>query len=98
MKINKELLKELIYSDEGCAEFKVVENILTDTSRWSVHYDCVIKHLESGKFYDAAYSCGATESQDEEPFDHLCADEEGNVDLDELFPHKMTIVQYRTYE
>ena len=41
---------------------------LIDTSRWSIHYSIVFAH--EGKFYKTSYSVGATESQDESPWEY----------------------------
>jgi len=37
-------------------------------SRWSVHYKCVLKSPD-GRYYRLCWSRGATEYQDEQPFD-----------------------------
>lgn len=42
---------------------------IIDTSRWSIHHRCVFKDVD-GKFYEARYSVGATESQDERPWEY----------------------------
>jgi hypothetical protein len=41
---------------------------VTDTSRWSVHYDLIFEY--KGKFYKTHYSKGATEYQDERPWEY----------------------------
>lgn len=43
-------------------------NEIIDTTRWSVVYDIVFEH--DGKFYRTSYSVGATESQDESPWEY----------------------------
>jgi len=45
----------------------VVYREISDTSRWSIHYDLVFKYED--KFYKTYYSIGATESQDEGPWE-----------------------------
>jgi len=68
----KEQLKELLWGE--VVGLEVIENEITDTSRWSIHYYLVFQELNSGKIYGTTYSRGATESQDEQPFEYA-ADE-----------------------
>lgn len=46
-----------------------VSDVITDTSRWSVFHTIVFQDKD-GKFYEASYSCGATECQDESPWEY----------------------------
>jgi hypothetical protein len=65
---SKEALQDLV---GGQSDTLVeVQNALADTSRWSVHYDLVFREIATGKLYETSYSCGATESQDESPFEY----------------------------
>lgn len=69
---------------------KVVEDEITDTSRWSVHHRLVFKDLETDKFYLTYYSIGATEQQDEQPFQY-----EGEfIDCDEVIPVEVKVISY----
>ena len=43
-------------------------NEIIDTSRWSTIYELVFEH--EGKHYLTTYSVGATESQDERPWEY----------------------------
>jgi hypothetical protein len=45
-----------------------IEDRVIDTSRWSVHHEIIF--LDDGKYYRTWYSIGATEQQDEWPWDH----------------------------
>lgn len=47
---------------------KTVEERITGHSRWSIHYETVFMH--DGRFYKTTYSRGATESQDERPYEY----------------------------
>lgn len=86
MKFPKETLREMLWEDvDG---FEIVENEISGTSRWSIHYRLVFKH--DGKFYLTSYSVGATESQDESPFEYS-PDE---VECKEVFPVEKTIIVY----
>ena len=44
----------------------ILDNIV-DTSRWSIHHEIVFE--DKGKFYSTHYSEGATEYQDESPWE-----------------------------
>ncbi len=47
---------------------------LVEQSRWSIVYTAVFLHKPSGKHYRLDWSVGATEQQDEEPFEHSVPD------------------------
>jgi RNA-splicing ligase RtcB len=48
--------------------FRIVESGMVDKSRWSIHYRAIFEH--EGKFYETTYSVGATEQQDERPYEY----------------------------
>lgn len=48
----------------------VVFDEIYDHTRWSVLHECVFKAPDDGKFYRVYYSVGATESQDERPWQY----------------------------
>ena len=58
------LREELV---DAIYEASVLDEI-TDTSRWSVYHRFVFKAEDDGKFYETHYSVGATEYQDEQPW------------------------------
>jgi hypothetical protein len=69
MKLTSEQGRSLVYNDlEGWDA--VTEEEIVDTSRWSVFYSRVYKHIGTNKFYEMGYSSGATEQQDERPFEY----------------------------
>ena len=65
-KFSKEILKELIYGNVD--NYELVANNLIGNSRWSLDYDLIFKHEE--KYWRVTYSRGATECQDEQPFEY----------------------------
>ena len=67
--------------------YEVVEDVVTGTSRWSTNYRLVFKH--DGTYYETTYSRGATESQDEQPFDDMYS-----VESTEVVPTQVTITKY----
>lgn len=86
MKFKKQWLQDLVWDDVDDGE--IVLNEITDTSRWSVHYDLVFKFGD--KFYRTHYSRGATENQDESPFEW----EPDEIDCEEVFPTEKTVIVY----
>ena len=73
-------------SHEG---YKLVENKITTTSRWSVHYSLVLE--KDGRFYQKSYSIGATEAQSEEPFEY----DPEEISFKEVFPVKIETTEYK---
>lgn len=65
---NKEDLKEALW--DGSESIEVVDAEIIDTSRWSVIKGMIFKDLSTGLFYQTTYSEGATECQDESPFEY----------------------------
>lgn len=60
IKVSKETAQELIED--------YVQETIVDTSRWSIEYEAIVQH--EGKHYRVFYSRGATEYQDEQPFEY----------------------------
>ena len=88
MKINKEIARNLAWDGE-CDGFTIKENVEFDSSRWSIISRLTVE--KGGKFYQAIYSKGATECQDERPFE----DEGGEVEFAEVFAHEVIKTVYR---
>ena len=63
MKFSTKYLKETLDLPDSA-----VVDTITDTSRWSVHHEIIFK--DNGKFYKTHYSHGATEYQDESPWEY----------------------------
>lgn len=92
IKLNKEDARDIVSGVVGGwgneDKFELISNDIIDTSRWSVIYRAVIKELETGRFFEATYSEGATEYQDEQPFEH------DDAIFTEVFPVEKTVVIY----
>ena len=88
IEVTKEQAREIVYGDS--AEFTMISEEICSVSRWSIHYDGVCQHRETGKYYLISWETGATELQDEEPFDY----EDGPVVLIEAAPTVVTTVKY----
>jgi hypothetical protein len=85
----REDLQSLVGGEE-CEGLEVIEDKITGKSRWSVNYRLVFKDTAEGKFYVASYSRGATESQDESPFEH----DDNIIECDEVWPVEKVVTMY----
>ena len=86
-KFKTETLRELIWEEEFDG-FKLIETEMFDTSRWSIHYNMIFSYED--KFYQTQYSTGATESQDESPFEY----DGPEIDCVEVKPVERTVIKY----
>ena len=88
MEFKKEDLQLMVYEDHDGEVFEVIEDEIIDTSRWSIIHRMVFKL--DGKFYESSYLKGATEQQDEQPYEY----DEDVIECDEVFPVEKTITVY----
>lgn len=72
IKLHKDYLKEELDLPSAA-----IKDEITGTSRWSIHHYIIFAY--DGKFYSTHYSEGATESQDERPWEY-----EDEVDCTEV--------------
>ena len=70
--------------------FEMVQSELVDTSRWSNIHEVVYKDLDSGKFYSSTYSVGATECQDERPYEN----DGDDIEFTEVVPKEVIKIEY----
>lgn len=80
------LLWEDLGEDDG---YTIIKNEMYDTSRWSIHYELIFKFED--KFYMTCYSRGATESQDEQPWEY----DGENIPCTEVTPTEVTVIEYK---
>lgn len=104
MIFHKEILSDLVYEDiitlnEGDYDFKspvTIKNIkkeITDTSRWSIMENQIFSLEDSDglvRYFSTNYSYGATENQDESPYEY---DDEW-IECQEVEPRNVMVVQY----
>lgn len=60
---------------------------IIDTTRWSIVYDLVFEF--EGKDYRTSYSVGATESQDERPWEY-----QDEVECTEVVPQEIVVTRW----
>lgn len=77
--------KEFLQNEDGET---VVDNIINH-SRWSVAHERIFKH--EGRFFRTTYSVGATESQDEAPYEY----EEDLIECEEVQPFQELVTVYK---
>lgn len=80
MKFSKEFLQD----DGG----ETVYDKVIGRRRWSLDRERVFKH--EGRYFRTRYSVGATENQDERPYE----DEDDEIECVEVFPVEKTVIVY----
>lgn len=88
MKFPKDFMREdVLY---GCNEdVEMIYDDIIDTTRWSEIHEIVFKYQD--KFYMTTYSCGATECQDESPFEY----DDDEIQVTEVKPVEVTVTKYK---
>lgn len=72
-------------------EFSLVSCELVDTTRWSHVHEVVYKDLLTGKFWMSSYRTGATECQDESPYEY----DGDEIELTEVVPVEIKTTIYK---
>lgn len=80
MKFKKEFLQDM--------EGETIEDVMIEHKRWAVVHRRVFKH--EGKFYITRYHVGATESQDESPYEN----DPDLIECNEAVPVEKTVIVY----
>jgi hypothetical protein len=70
-------------------DFKQIQESISHTSRWAIHYNIVVQRISDSKYFSSYYSVGATESQDQRPYEY------DEPKFTEVFP---TIEQITVYK
>lgn len=89
MKFKKEDLQNIVWEDHDGTKFELIRDEIIDNTRWSIVHGMVFKF--DGKFYSTSYSVGATESQDEGPFEY----DPDQIECAEVEPIEVTVIEYR---
>ncbi len=69
-------------------EFELILDEIVDHSRWSVIHYVVVKRVNDGKYFSSGYSLGATESQDERPYEY------SDRVFNQVFPKEKIVIEY----
>jgi hypothetical protein len=70
-------------------EFELISEHIYDTGRWSIKYITIVKRVSDGKFFKSLYQVGATEYQDEGPYEY-----DSKAVFTEVFPVEKTVILY----
>lgn len=92
MKFQRKFLQDLTYGDHDPIIVELIEDEICDNSRWSITYSMIFKVVATGKYYSTCYSRGATEQQDEGPYEYSPAE----IECTEVEPKKVEVIQYVT--
>ncbi len=87
VKFKKQFLLEVL--SDGIEGAHILKDEIEETSRWSVHYHLVFEYKD--KFYSVGYRVGATESQDEGPWQY----DGDEIDCTEVKPVEEKIIVYK---
>lgn len=86
MKFKKETLQDLV--GDAVDGYEIIYDKIDGNSRWSIIHEMVFKF--DGKFYMTSYSVGATECQDESPYEF----DDDEIECKEVFQKQKTITVY----
>ena len=87
IKFTGEEARTIVYEDSE--DFKVIQDDILETSRWSELHKIVVQQISTSKFFDSIYSRGLTEQQDEQPYEY-----EDEVEFYEVYPISVITTQY----
>ena len=88
MLFKKEFLLDLLECPTSVEDTKIINNEIVDHGRWSITNKMIFQHKD--KFYVTTYKYGATECQDESPYEY----EKDEIECKEVFPVQKTITVY----
>jgi hypothetical protein len=88
MLFKKEFLKDLAHDDYDKNEVEVIYTDLIDSNRWSLVYEQIF--LFNDKYYRTVYQVGATEQQDERPYEYDLEE----IECEEVVPKEITKIIY----
>ena len=60
--------RDIVYEDHP--DWETIEKNTDGSSRWSIYWKGIFKHIPSGEHFSVGWSVGATEQQDEAPFEY----------------------------
>lgn len=89
MKLSSEDALNLVYDE--LEDWQKIESHIVGHSRWSVQHEGIYQYMPTGKFYKFKWSVGATEYQDESPFQY-----EDEVEPIEVQPTFVTVQKWET--
>jgi hypothetical protein len=79
-----------IVCDDFDGGLERIDDEIVEHSRWAVRHRLIFKAVDDGKLYCVHYRVGATESQDEAPFDN----EGAEIECVEVVAVDITVTKY----
>ncbi|MND20308.1 hypothetical protein D3C87_1014010 [compost metagenome] len=79
------------FEGESRVNFRLVHAAMVDTTRWSHVYERVYWDLDTGKYWRTTYMTGATECQDESPYENDGAE----IEFNEVVPVEIKKTIYK---
>ena len=88
LKIEQEVAQGLAYGDYDNTIYDVISNKIVSKGRWTYRSELIIKTIADGRLWKSFYNQGATESQDESPYEY------GEPKFKEVFPKQVEVTIY----
>ena len=85
----REALQDLLI-EGGTEDLGLIDDIISGKSRWSINHNLVFTEKATWRFYRVRYSEGATEQQDERPFEY----DGDDIEAEEVRPVKRVVTVY----
>lgn len=80
--------RNLVWKDlDEDEDYEVIVDEIISTTRWAIVHKLIFKH--DGKFWQTTYNVGATEMQDEIPFDYTEV-----VKCSQVVPKEIATIKY----
>jgi hypothetical protein len=86
LNITAEQAREILFEDND--DFKIISDEIIENSRWSILRLLTVQRISDGAFFRASYSVGATEQQDERPWEY------SSPDFYEVIPEQVVVTKY----
>jgi len=93
-KFSRDDLKAMVWGDHDEGKYRVKIDDITGNGRWSIYHDMIFKDIAFGRYYLTSYSEGATECQDESPYEH----DDEMIECREVEPYEKISISYKMVE
>ena len=86
LNLTKEQADDILFGIDD--QYEIVSDKIVSHKRWSVVHSIVIKRKSDGKYFKDQYEVGATENQDQNPYEYIAPN------FTEVFPVTKTYIDY----
>lgn len=84
--LTKEQARDIIWGSNK--DFIEIQDDIVEHRRWSVVHEIIVQRKSDGKYFKDNYNTGATENQDERPYEYT------EPNFTEVFPVTKTYTDY----